>query len=60
MTMQARWITSIVIKLQALQAKPGSGTSQITHKNSTEKAVKTALLQNQDIRGKQSFCSDPG
>lgn len=40
MTIQA---TRIVIKPQALQAKPGSWTSQITHKDSTEKAV-TALL----------------
>lgn len=49
MTIQA---TRIVIKPQALQAKPGSWTSQITHKDSTKKA-ETALLQNQDIRGKQ-------
>lgn len=50
MTVQA---TRIVIKPQALQAKPGSWTSQITNKDSTEKA-ETALLQDQDIRGKQS------
>lgn len=49
MTTQA---TRIVIKPQAVQAKPGFWTSQITQKDSTEKAV-TALLWNQDIGGKQ-------
>lgn len=40
MTIQA---TRIVIKPQALQAKPGSWTSQITHEDSTEKEVAVLL-----------------